>query len=196
MIVVVIIYYYLDIKVFDIFDRHTHLQSTYGCYFAAMLDYREENVFWLLSFGSSLRIAGWSTTLPYANCSGPYSPLGKRQRGRIHDLQTYYVGGPMTRTRRSCSPDPNGHKVKSKMSFFWDGRVEVSVVGFSWESCLPVHFCKTDSRTTAFSKIFLKIKGKYVWNAWKCFIMSQFLNGGTTCPHICCAHLPIDVHKF
>lgn len=58
MIVVVIIYYYLDIKVFDIFDRHTHLQSTYGCYFAAMLDCREENVFRLLSFGSSLRIAG------------------------------------------------------------------------------------------------------------------------------------------
>ena len=56
--IVVVIYYYLDIKVFDIFDRHTHLQSTYGCYFAAMLDYREENVFRLLSFESSLRIAG------------------------------------------------------------------------------------------------------------------------------------------
>ena len=94
----------IDIKVFDIFDRHTHLQSTYGCYFAAMLDYREENVFRLLSFGSSLRIAGWSTTLPYANCSGPYSPLGKRQRGRIHDLQTYYVGGPMTKNSALLQP--------------------------------------------------------------------------------------------
>ena len=137
LMLLLFIYYYLDIKVFDIFDRHTHLQSTYGCYFAAMLDYREENVFRLLSFESSLRIAGWSTTLPYANCSGPYSPLGKRQRWCLHDLQTYYVGGPMTKNSALLQP----RSTRASLLFFMDVRVQ-SVVGFSWESCLPVHFCK------------------------------------------------------